>query len=90
MRRETKKGKRDYGPCIFDCGRRATSPAHGTCGACYSSCRYWTNVKTPAERAERQARLLLYQARMSAIGTVVRIGTRARPTGLKKTTRRKR
>ena len=62
--------------CIMGCGREATSRKHDVCKSCYSSLRYWSNVKTPQERAERVMKLLLYGRRVEAIDSkLVRIGT---------------
>lgn len=74
MKKDTRK--EDLGPCRMRCGREATSPKHHVCAACYSGIRYWSNEKTPAERAAYALRLQLRQRRVDAINQkLVVIGT---------------
>lgn len=55
------------GPCRFGCGRKATIRKHNCCDTCYPSCRVWSNVKSPEERAAYMNTLLVRQRRVAAV-----------------------
>lgn len=59
--------KPPLGPCRFGCGRKATIRKHDCCSACGSSCRVWSNVKSPEERAVYMGKLLVRTRRVVAV-----------------------
>lgn len=71
-----KRVRKTYGPCRLHCGRDATHKREKVCDPCASGCRYWSNVKSPEERADYAMKLVTRMRRVDAVnsGSVV-IGT---------------